>query len=52
MEPVEKCTSALSPLIVAGHTNCIPLAEKAIDDMLLAIHLLNTKPRWITCDWS
>lgn len=37
MEPVEKCTSALSPLIAAGHTNGIPLAEKAIDDMLLAI---------------
>jgi hypothetical protein len=37
MEPVEKCTSALVPLIAAGHTNGIPSAEKAIDDMLLAI---------------
>ena len=37
MEPVEKCASALRPLIAAGQTNGIPLAEKAIDDMLLEI---------------
>jgi len=36
MEHVHKCTAVLRPLIAAGETNGIPLAEKAIDEMLQA----------------
>jgi hypothetical protein len=34
MEHVNKCTATLRPLIAAGETDSIPLAEKAIDEML------------------
>jgi hypothetical protein len=34
MEHVHKCTSVLRPLISAGDTNGIPLAERAIGEML------------------
>jgi hypothetical protein len=34
MDHIFKCTSVLRPLIVAGHTDGIPLAEKALDDLL------------------
>lgn len=35
MDHVHKCTSVLRPLITAGQTNGIPLAEQAINDMLV-----------------
>jgi hypothetical protein len=36
MEHVDKCTSALRHLIADGQANGIPLAEKAIDELLAA----------------
>jgi len=34
MEHVHKCTSVLGPLIAEGEPNRIPLAEKAINDLM------------------
>jgi hypothetical protein len=34
MDHVDKCTSVLRPLIATGHTDGIPLAEKALDDLV------------------
>jgi alpha-D-ribose 1-methylphosphonate 5-triphosphate synthase subunit PhnH len=34
MEHVHKCTSVLRPLIAEGEPNGIPLAEKAIKDLM------------------
>ncbi len=36
MEHVDKCTSALRPLIAEGEPDGIPLAEKAINDLIYA----------------
>lgn len=36
MEQVTKCTSALRLLLARGETNSIPLAEKALDDLVEA----------------
>ena len=36
MEQVTKCTSALRLLLARGETNGIPLAEKALDDLVEA----------------
>jgi hypothetical protein len=37
MDHVDKCTSVLRPLIATGHTDGIPLAEKALDDLVAVI---------------
>ena len=34
MEHIHKCTSVLRPLIAEGEPNSIPLAEKAINDLM------------------
>jgi hypothetical protein len=34
MENVHKCASVLRPLIEEGHTNGVPLAERAINEMV------------------
>jgi hypothetical protein len=34
MEHVHRCTSVLRPLIAEGEPNAIPLAEKAINDLM------------------
>ena len=34
MEHVHRCTSVLRPLIAEGEANGIPLAEKAINDLM------------------
>lgn len=36
MEHIDKCTSLLRDLIANGQTSGIPLAEKAIDELLAA----------------
>ena len=36
MEHVHRCTSVLRPLIAEGEPNAIPLAEKAINDLMEA----------------
>ena len=43
MEHVHRCTSVLGPLIAEGEPDAIPLAEKAINDLMDATPALRQK---------